>query len=123
MSNGRPVYSTGGSGIVCPRCRQPAARCTCKPRKPQPQTARPNPADGVVRVRREVAGRRGKPVTTITGVPLDEVALQTLASAFKKRCGCGGSCKGGVIEIQGDHRDALVAELQKLGYAVKLSGG
>ena len=29
----------------------------------------------------------------------------------------------GVIEIQGDHRDTLVAELGQLGYVVKRSGG
>ncbi len=123
-SNERLAYSSG-QGIVCPKCRQPAGRCTCKSKKAAAaSTAGPvDPKDGVVRVRREVAGRRGKPVTTITGVPLDADALAELASAFKKRCGCGGSAKDGVIEIQGDHRDLIVAELQKRGYTVKLAGG
>ena len=60
---------------------------------------------GRVKVRREVAGRRGKAVTTISGVPLDDAGLRELAGRLKKRCGVGGSAKGGVIELQGDHRD------------------
>jgi len=76
-----------------------------------------------VRVRREVKGRRGKTVTTISGVPLPADALRALAAELKRRCGTGGSAKDGVIEIQGDHRDALVEELEARGYTVKLAGG
>jgi len=79
--------------------------------------------DGVVRVGRETKGRKGKGVTVVTGVPLTGVALEELATRLKKRCGSGGTVREGVIEIQGDHRDALLAELGKLGYAVKRSGG
>ncbi len=79
--------------------------------------------DGIVRVRREVKGRRGKTVTTISGVPLASDALRELAAELKRRCGSGGSAKDGVIEIQGDHRDTLVAELEDRGYTVKLAGG
>lgn len=79
--------------------------------------------DGVVRVGRETKGRKGKGVTVITGVPLTGVALEELATRLKKRCGSGGTVHEGVIEIQGDHRDALLTELGKLGYAVKRSGG
>jgi translation initiation factor 1 len=76
-----------------------------------------------VRVGREVAGRGGKGVSVITGLPLDTVALETLATQLKKSCGAGGVAKDGRIEIQGDHRDRLVAELVKLGYDAKRSGG
>jgi translation initiation factor 1 len=79
--------------------------------------------DGVVRIGRETKGRKGKGVTVITGVPLTGAALEELATRLKKRCGSGGTVHEGVIEIQGDHRDALLAELGKLGYAVKSSGG
>lgn len=72
---------------------------------------------------RETAGRKGSGVTIITGLPLDQNALQDLARKLKARCGSGGTVKDGVIEIQGEHRDTLVAELQKLGYAAKKSGG
>ena len=78
---------------------------------------------GRVTVRREVAGRRGKAVTTISGVPLDDAALRQLAGRLKKRCGVGGSAKGGVIELQGDHRDVVVEVLRGEGYDVVLAGG
>ena len=78
---------------------------------------------GRVKVRREVAGRRGKAVTTISGVPLDDAALRQLAGRLKKRCGVGGSAKGGVIELQGDHRDVVVEVLRGEGYDVVLAGG
>ena len=62
----------------------------------------------------EKKGRGGKTVTTISGVPLAEDALKELASALKKRCGCGGALKDGVIEIQGEQCKGLVSERQIL---------
>lgn len=79
--------------------------------------------DGIVRIRRETSGRKGKGVTTVTGVPLPAAELKALAAELKKRCGTGGSLKEGVIEIQGDHRQTLKAELEKRGFTVKLAGG
>lgn len=76
-----------------------------------------------VRVGRETAGRGGKGVSVITGLPLAGDALDELARALKRRCGSGGTVRDGVIEIQGDHRDLLVAELKRLGYPAKRSGG
>ncbi|MHB8695329.1 MAG: stress response translation initiation inhibitor YciH [Solirubrobacteraceae bacterium] len=81
-------------------------------------------ADGNrVKVRREVAGRRGKAVTTVSGVPVDDAGLKELAGKLKKRCGVGGSVKNGVIEIQGDHRDLVVQLLQAEGYTPVFVGG
>jgi translation initiation factor 1 len=81
-------------------------------------------ADGNrVEVRREVAGRRGKAATTISGVPVDDAALKQLAGRLKKRCGVGGSVKDGVIEIQGDHREVVVEMLRAEGYEPVLAGG
>ena len=93
-----------------------------RPREDPLPPRRPR-GDGIVRVRREVKGRRGKTVTTIEGVPLPDEDLRSLASELKRRCGTGGSVKEGVIEIQGDHRDTLVSELEGRGYTVKRSGG
>ena len=80
-------------------------------------------SDGIVRVGRETKGRKGKGMTVVTGVPLHPEGLRDLAKQLKQKCGTGGTVKGGVIEIQGDHRDLLLAELQAKGYTVKRSGG
>ena len=92
----------------------------------RPPDAAPKPeprGDGIVRVRRETQGRGGKTVTTISGVALGGAALAALASELKRRCGSGGTAKDGVIEIQGDHRDLVVAELEQRGFQVKRAGG
>jgi translation initiation factor 1 len=73
-------------------------------------------------VGRETKGRKGTGVTVITGLPLNATALAALGSELKKRCGSGGTVREGVIEIQGDHRDTLVAELVRRGWAAKKSG-
>ena len=83
----------------------------------------PKRPSGRVKVRREVGGRRGKTVTTIANVPLDDTGLRDLAGRLKKRCGVGGAVKDGVIELQGDHRDIVVALLSGEGYDVVLAGG
>ena len=92
-----------------------AERSNTPPRAPR--------GDGIVRVRRETQGRGGKTVTTVSGVGLASDELLALASDLKRRCGTGGSVKDYVIEIQGDHREAIVAELEKRGFTVKLAGG
>jgi len=78
---------------------------------------------GTVKVGRETKGRRGKGVTLISEVPLKETALQELATLLKNKCGTGGTVKDGVIEIQGDQRDRITTELEKMGYKVKRVGG
>lgn len=77
----------------------------------------------LVRLGRETKGRRGKGVTTVSDVPLDEAGLLELAAMLKQRCGTGGTVKDGVIEIQGDRRDRLAAVLEDMGYRVKRVGG
>lgn len=76
-----------------------------------------------VRVGREVAGRGGKGVSVISGLPLAAPDLEALATRLKRLCGAGGAVRDGTIEIQGEHRDRLVAELRQLGYDAKRSGG
>ena len=93
-------------------------------RKAPDRGLRERRADGErVKVRREVAGRRGKAVTTVSGVPVDDAGLKELAGKLKKRCGVGGSVKQGVIEIQGDHRDVVIQMLEAEGYRPVLAGG
>ncbi|MGA2731659.1 MAG: translation initiation factor Sui1 [Syntrophobacteraceae bacterium] len=110
------VYSTV-HGRMCPVCGKPVAKCLCHQKKVIPQS------DGIVRVGRETKGRKGKGVTIITGVPLDETRLEELGKELKAKFGAGGTVKRGVIEIQGDHRDLLLEELRKRGWTVKHVGG
>jgi len=106
--NSRVVYSTVDGDL----------------RKARDPGLRKRRADGDrVKVRREVAGRRGKAVTTVSGVPVDDAGLKELAGELKKRCGVGGSVKNGVIEIQGDHRDVVAQMLEAEGYRPVLAGG
>ena len=109
------VYSST-HGTMCPGCRHPVARCVCR-EKVAPVTR------GPIRVGRETKGRKGKGVTVVTGLPLSVAQLAKLASELKRKCGAGGTVTGGVIEIQGDHRDTLVAELARRGWPVKRAGG
>jgi predicted translation initiation factor SUI1 len=83
----------------------------------------PKKSAPVVRLGRETKGRRGKGVTTVSDVPLDEAGLLELAARLKDRCGTGGTVKDGRIEIQGDQRDRLAAVLEGMGYRVKRVGG
>ena len=87
------------------------------------QTKKEVPQNVTVRVGRETKGRRGKGVTTISDLPLDENGLLELAAKLKQRLGTGGTTKDGRIEIQGDHRDRIVTELEEIGYRVKRAGG
>ena len=124
MDNNRLVYSTE-TGRICPKCGKPAAACVCRKKK-STAAARPRtgfPDDGTVRIQREVKGRKGKTVTTVTGLPLKDAELQQFAKTLKRRCGTGGTVKDGIIVIQGDHRQTLLDEIRKQGFPAKLAGG
>ena len=105
-SNSRLVYSTETGRID----------------EPKADPVRPK-GDGVVRIQRQTSGRKGKGVCLITGVDLDDAELTKLAAELKKKCGCGGAVKDGIIEIQGDKRDLLKSMLEAKGIKVKLAGG
>ena len=121
----RLVYSSE-HGRVCPECGRSESRCRCRGKGARARMAAREAAeeaktsDGIVRVGRSTKGRKGKTVSTVTGVPGDDRV--ELAAALKRKCGTGGALKDGVIEIQGDHRDLLVEELTSRGYSVKRSG-
>lgn len=114
--NSRLVYSTD-SGRICPDCRQPQAACICK------QRVAPPAGDGVVRVLRETKGRGGKAVTVVRGLPLAPDALAALGKRLRTACGSGGTAKDGVLEIQGDHVERVMALLAADGHKVKRAGG
>jgi translation initiation factor 1 len=112
----RVVYSTG-AGRMCPGCVRPVAECVCG------RVAKMAAAAGPVRVGRETQGRGGKAVTVVAGLALAPAELDDLARALKRHCGTGGTVRDGKIELQGEHRDALVAELTRRGIAAKRAGG
>lgn len=103
--------------FLCPKCKQLKTTCTCKSEPSLPSKST------VIRVGRETKGRRGKGVTIISDLPLDENGVTELATKMKTRLGTGGTVKEGRTEIQGEHRDRIVAELEGMGYRVKRAGG
>ncbi len=76
-----------------------------------------------VYVRLDRKGRGGKSVTLIDGVQMPGKDVEALLKQFKARLGTGGAFKNGVIEIQGDHCDVIIAMLQGMGYKPKRTGG
>ncbi|HHX4405118.1 TPA: stress response translation initiation inhibitor YciH [Enterobacter hormaechei] len=105
-ANSRLVYSTDTGRIE----------------EPKEKAERPK-GDGIVRIQRQTSGRKGKGVCLVTGIDLDDADLVKLAVELKKKCGCGGAVKDGIIEIQGDKRDLIKALLEAKGMKVKLAGG
>jgi translation initiation factor 1 len=116
-TQGGLVYSTEG-GRMCPACRRPLAQCVC--RQATPAAA----GDGIVRVSRQTAGRAGKGVTVVSGLALAPDALAALGKRLRSACGAGGTVRrDGTLELQGEHRDAVVALLEAEGHRVKRAGG
>jgi translation initiation factor 1 len=114
MAGSRLVYSTQ-SGRVCPQCGWPADDCTCSR---QTKTAAVPPRL-IAKLRIEKAGRGGKTVTVVDGLPQNDAFLKGLLQELKKACGCGGAVRDGGVELQGDLRDRVRAHLTKQGHGVK----
>mgnify|MGYP005982205847 CR=1 FL=1 len=104
--NSRLVYSTESGRID----------------EPKAAVQRPK-GDGIVRIQRQTSGRKGKGVCLVTGIDADDAELAKIAAELKKKCGCGGALKDGVIEIQGDKRELIKSLLEAKGMKVKLAGG
>lgn len=107
MQDSKLVYSTDTGRIS--ESKTPLARSVSK--------------DGVVRISRETKGRKGKGVSIVTGLDMDEKALKAVCTELKKKCGCGGAVKEGTIEVQTDDRNKLKTLLESKGFTVKLAGG
>jgi translation initiation factor 1 len=111
------VYSTD-HGRMCPQCRRPVQACTClAQRAAVPATM------GPIRVSRESKGRGGKTVTLVRGLPLPATELEGLGKQLRSHCGSGGTAKDGVIEVQGDHCERVLAWLLAQGFVAKRAGG
>lgn len=104
---------------MCPACGRARTACICH----EAAASRPPQGDGIVRVRRETKGRKGKGVTVIAGIPLDPDGIRGLAKDIKKALGTGGTVKGADVEIQGDHRAEVIGLLEQKGYRVRRAGG
>ena len=115
--SGGLVYSTD-AGRMCPGCRQAVAACRCGALSAPAQAG-----DGIVRVSRESKGRGGKTVTLVRGLALDAAALAALGKRLRTACGAGGTVKDGVLELQGDHGERVLAWLASEGWTVKRAGG
>jgi len=113
----RLVYSTE-QGRLCPDCQQPSEQCQCKKRN----TAN-HDGDGIARIHRETKGRKGKGVSIVKGLMLDEASFKNLAKELRQKLSTGGAIKDGDMEFQGDHRQALKTLLEAKGFQVKLAGG
>jgi len=108
MKNSRLVYSTDQGRIKG---------------KSKGENNKPASGDGIVRLRRETKGRKGKGVVLVDGLELKEAELKALAKKLKQLCGTGGAVKNGLIEIQGDQREKIAEFLQNAGHKVKIAGG
>ncbi len=112
----RLVFATD-LGRTCPSCRRALAACLCRAQSINPM------AVGPVRVGRQNKGRGGKTVTLVSGLPPDADALAALGKRLRSACGAGGTLKDGVLEVQGDHVQRVMALLQSEGWSVKRTGG
>jgi translation initiation factor 1 len=103
------VYSTDGS-LPLPKSDA---------RKPAPEAKNAVPEDGVIRVFREK--RRASAVTLVHGLAANEI--DATGKELRRRCGTGGTTKNGIVELQGDHRDAVIAYFTDRNRRVKKAGG
>ncbi len=110
----RVVYSTD-RGRVCTGCGWPADNCQCS----RARASAALPARITARLRLEKAGRGGKTVTVVAGLPLNAAFLKDLCSELKRACGTGGAIQEDAIELQGDLRDRVRSHLQSKGFIVK----
>ena len=67
--------------------------------------------------------RGGKEVTLVEGFIGNSEDLKELGKYLKSKCGVGGTSKNNVINIQGNHREKVMALLSNMGYHVKRKGG
>lgn len=111
--NARMVYSSA-AGRICPGCGQPERGCRCGEKASAAVPTRP-----VARLRVEKAGRGGKTVTVVDGLPQNAEFLRNLAQDLKRACGTGGAVREDGVELQGDLRERVRELLVARNFAVK----
>lgn len=119
-SDSELVWSSDGGDF---RPEQKRSKKKGKKRPSQASAPAPAQAGSTIKVKRETSGRKGKTATTISEIPLDEADTKALARRLKQHCGVGGTARGSSIELQGDHRDKVIAFLEKEGHRAVKAGG
>ena len=113
MKDGKLVYSSA-AGRICKGCGQPERGCRCGQ-----ASAEAVPVCPVAKLRMEKAGRGGKTVTVVFGLPNNAAFLKDLAGELKKACGTGGTATDDGVELQGDLRERVRDLLVARGFRVK----
>ena len=113
MNNARIVYSSA-AGKICRCCGQPERGCKCGQASSEKVPERP-----VAKLRMEKAGRGGKTVTVVFGLPNNAAFLKELSQDLKRACGTGGTATDDGVELQGDLRDRVRERLRAKGFVVK----
>tara|TARA_Y100000310_G_scaffold345598_1_gene467070 strand:- start:11655 stop:11960 length:306 start_codon:yes stop_codon:yes gene_type:complete len=91
---------------ICPKCGLTKELCVCETIAKEEQ-----------RIRIRLVKRRfGKMATVIEGLDTGDINLKEITKQLKSKLACGGTCKEGVIELQGVHTEKLKKELEKLGF-------
>jgi translation initiation factor 1 len=113
--NGARIVYSSDKGRVCPKCGWPSAGCRCS----RAGTDEAIPARVVDRLRVEKAGRGGKTVTVVFGLPQNGAYLKDLCQQLKRECGTGGAVVDATVQLQGDLRERVRGVLLAKGIAVK----
>lgn len=71
-----------------------------------------------LRVKLDSKQRAGKIVTLVEGFSGTNDDLEALGKQLKTKCGTGGSTKDGLIIIQGDYKEKIIAWLKDWGYSL-----
>ena len=91
---------------VCDTCGLPEEICVCEEIAREQQEIRITTS----------TRRYGKLMTIVEGIDPTDIDMKTLTVDLKNACACGGSFKEGNIELQGDHRERVKKELEKMGF-------
>jgi len=114
----RLVYSTDG-GAVSKGKEGPGGPSVGARSRPGSAVGGRPPQGIRLRLERRASDRV---VTSVSGLPGSAAELTALVRALKSACGAGGTVKDRVVELQGDHRDAVEAFLAARGLKSKRAG-
>jgi translation initiation factor 1 len=94
---------------ICDKCGLPVDLCICKEIAKEQQLVKVSTSKK----------KFGKVITLIEGINEKEVDLKALSKALKSRFACGGTVKGGRIELQGNQKEVVKKTLREMGYTLE----